>query len=130
MANFVLNQMSQFLSQKLQSSDKLVGDSIQDLKVDPADVAKPQKPDEFSNVMHSLKTLTTSSTKEGFASSSGFRGLKVSAKRAAILTVIFVVLCLPAVQNALGSVFKNAFVKLLIQALIFFLVATFLIKKC
>ena len=127
MANFVLNQMSQFFAQKLQANDKMVGDTIQDLNVDASSHNTPQKPEAFANVMQSLQTLKDAATP---SSSSGIRGFKVSAKRAAILTVIFVVLCLPPVQNALGSVFKNSFVKLFIQALIFFLVATFLIKKC
>ncbi len=125
MTNFVLNQMSQFLAQKLQGEEKMVGDSIQDLNIDPSNASQPPKPEAFSNVLQSLQTLKGSSP-----TSNGIRGFKVSAKRAAILTVIFVILCLPCVQNALGSVFKNSFVKLLIQALIFFLVATFLIKKC
>ncbi len=128
MTNFVLNQMGKFLADKLQGSEKMVGDAIQDLKVDPTDASKPQTPEEFANLMQNLQTLKGSSFTTG--SSSTVRGLKVSAKRAAILTVIFVVLCLPPVQNALGSVFKSSFVKLFIQALIFFLVATFLIKKC
>jgi hypothetical protein len=128
MTTFILNQMEKFFARKLQGSEKMVGDAIHDLKVDPSDASKPQNPEEFANVMQNLQTLKGSTlTSSGMST---VRGFKVSAKRAAILTVIFVILCLPPVQNALGSVFKNSFVKLFIQALIFFLVATFLIKKC
>ncbi len=106
----------------------VVGDAIATLQVDQ-NGNKPTPTEAVINILDKLQDpraaqQPTNSSKEVF-----LRCMKY----AAILTAIFAILTIPAVQRGFDGMIPNNFMKLGIQSLLFFIVTTVLLKtssKC
>lgn len=105
----------------------VVGDAIATLQVDQ----NGNKPTPSEAVINMLEKLQDPKALQAPASSKEV--FLRCMKYAAILTAIFAILTIPAVQRAFEGVIPNQFMKLGIQSLLFFIIATVLLKtssKC
>ena len=106
----------------------VVGDAIATLQVDQ----HGNKPTPSQAVVNLLEKLQDPSAIPQAGKSNRATIIRCL-KFAAILTVIFAVLTIPAIQRGFDGVFKNDFMKIGVQSLIFFIIATILMKtasKC
>jgi hypothetical protein len=104
---------------------KLVGDAISSLQTEstgqPIDTTVLQVLDKMAASPENKANAEPFDTPK--------MSLKSTIKIAAILTLLMVVLSLPALNTVMGKVFANTFIRLVVIAVIFFILAMFVVRK-
>jgi len=107
-----------------------VGDAIATLQVDQ-NGNKPQPTEAVLTLLDKLNSNQQQVSDQAVESVSSKmnHNLLTALKYAGILTVIVAVLNLPQIQTMLDDVFKNCWLKMAVQSLVFFIIATLYFRK-